>query len=158
MGSTVAQWLALLPHSARNPGSIPALGDCVEFAHSPRVCVNFLRVLRFPPTVQRFFWFGLIWFIIVTCINIQWKVLFLARYTDKTYRSQRRKRESAECNVTVIARVERMINLMQGKSIQVWQQQGRSCSWVGWYVTSDFCIVFPKEEGRRENVWGVWGS
>ena len=26
---------------------------CVEFAHSPRVCVGFLRVLRFPPTVQR---------------------------------------------------------------------------------------------------------
>eukprot|EP00061_Rhincodon_typus_P009829 g33629.t1 len=25
-------------------------GDCVEFAHSPLVCVGFLRVLRFPPT------------------------------------------------------------------------------------------------------------
>eukprot|EP00061_Rhincodon_typus_P000059 g10289.t1 len=42
----VAQWLALLPHSARDPGSIPA-SVCVEFAHSPRVCVGFLQVLQF---------------------------------------------------------------------------------------------------------------
>eukprot|EP00061_Rhincodon_typus_P018346 g47485.t1 len=39
---TVAQWLALLPHNARNLGLISTLGDCVEFAHSPRVCVGFL--------------------------------------------------------------------------------------------------------------------
>ena len=25
----VAQWLALLPHSARDPGSIPSLGHCL---------------------------------------------------------------------------------------------------------------------------------
>ena len=53
-GSTVAQWLALLLHSVRDPGSIPALVTvCVEFALFPRVCVGFLRVLRFPPTLQR---------------------------------------------------------------------------------------------------------
>ena len=28
--------LTLLPHSARDPGSIPSLGYCVESAHSPR--------------------------------------------------------------------------------------------------------------------------
>jgi len=50
----VAQWLALLPHSARDTGSIPGwVTVCVEFAHSPRVCVGFLRGLRFPPTVQK---------------------------------------------------------------------------------------------------------
>jgi len=49
----VARWLALLPYNSRVPGSIPGLGLCVEFAHSPRVCLGFLRVLRFPPTVQR---------------------------------------------------------------------------------------------------------
>ena len=26
---------------------------CVEFVHSPRVCVGFLWVLRFPPTIQK---------------------------------------------------------------------------------------------------------
>ncbi|XP_072436846.1 creatine kinase M-type-like isoform X2 [Chiloscyllium punctatum] len=31
----------------------PQVTDCVEFARSPRVCVGFLRVLRFPPTLQR---------------------------------------------------------------------------------------------------------
>ena len=49
---TVAQWLALLPHSKKVLGSFPAQPGpfCVEFACSPRVCVGFLRVLRFPPT------------------------------------------------------------------------------------------------------------
>ena len=48
----VAQWLALLPHSKKVLGSFPAQPGpfCVEFACSPRVCVGFLRVLRFPPT------------------------------------------------------------------------------------------------------------
>ena len=41
----MAQWLALLPHSARDSDSIPVLGHCAEFAHSPRVCVGFLWVL-----------------------------------------------------------------------------------------------------------------
>ena len=47
MGGTVAQWLALLPHSTRDPGfdSRPQVTVCVKFAHSPRVCVCFLRVL-----------------------------------------------------------------------------------------------------------------
>jgi len=44
--------LALLPQSAREPGSFPASDDCVEFACSPHVCMVFLRVLLFPPTVQ----------------------------------------------------------------------------------------------------------
>ena len=39
---------------------------------------------------------------------------------------------------------------------KVWWQQGRSSSWVGCYVTSDFCIFFQMEEGRRENVQGAW--
>jgi len=52
----VAQWLALVPHSARVLGSIPALGDCVEFAHSLCVFVGFLQVLQFPPTVQKCEW------------------------------------------------------------------------------------------------------
>ena len=42
-GSMVAQWLALLPGFESRP-------FCVELACSPRVCVGFLRVLRFPPT------------------------------------------------------------------------------------------------------------
>jgi len=56
LGSTVAQWLALPLHSARDPGTIPGwVTVCVEFAHSPllRLCVGFLRVLRFPPTVPK---------------------------------------------------------------------------------------------------------
>ena len=54
--STVAQWLALLPHSARDPGSIPASGHCLSgvctfssclhgfpsvapvSSHSPKMC------------------------------------------------------------------------------------------------------------------------
>ena len=49
------QWVALLPHSARDPGLIPGSGHCLcgVCTFSPRVCVGFLRVLRFPPTVQR---------------------------------------------------------------------------------------------------------
>ena len=52
------QWLALLPHSARDLGSIPGLGDYAESARSPRVCMGFLRVLRFPPTVRKMRWLG----------------------------------------------------------------------------------------------------
>jgi len=38
----------------QGPGFYSRLGSqSVEFAHSPRVCVGFLRVLRFPPTVQK---------------------------------------------------------------------------------------------------------
>ncbi|KAL6455456.1 hypothetical protein MHYP_G00360850 [Metynnis hypsauchen] len=52
-----AWWVALSPHSKEGLGSIPRMGDrvplCVEFACSPRVCVGFLWVLWFPPTVQR---------------------------------------------------------------------------------------------------------
>jgi len=52
----VAQWLALLPHSAR-PVRLPAwVTVCVESARSPRVCVGFLRVLRYPPMVQKTCW------------------------------------------------------------------------------------------------------
>ncbi|KAF7665560.1 hypothetical protein LDENG_00137920, partial [Lucifuga dentata] len=50
---TVAQWLALLPHSKKVLGSIPGWGAgpfCVEFACSPRVRMGSLRVLRLPPT------------------------------------------------------------------------------------------------------------
>ena len=37
MGGTVVQWLALLPHSARDPGSIHSLGHCqLEFAQCLR--------------------------------------------------------------------------------------------------------------------------
>eukprot|EP00061_Rhincodon_typus_P006793 g27803.t1 len=40
-GGTVVQWLALLPHSARDPGSIPAsVTVSVEFAPYPYVCVG----------------------------------------------------------------------------------------------------------------------
>ena len=40
----VAQWLALLPHSTRDPGSIPGLGHCLR-----RVC-TFSPCLRgLPP-------------------------------------------------------------------------------------------------------------
>ena len=39
-GGTVAQWLALLPHSARDPGSIPGLGHCLcgVCTFSPCLC------------------------------------------------------------------------------------------------------------------------
>jgi len=51
----VAQWLALLPHSARDLGSIPGFGSLSVWSLHilPRVCVGFLRVLRFPPTLQK---------------------------------------------------------------------------------------------------------
>ena len=48
----MAQWLALRPHSARDSGSIPALGDCAESAPSPCVCMGFLRMPQFPPTLK----------------------------------------------------------------------------------------------------------
>ena len=52
LGGTVAQWLALLPHSKKVLGSNPSWDPgpfCVEFACSPRVCVGFLRVSGFLP-------------------------------------------------------------------------------------------------------------
>ncbi|XP_072448770.1 alpha-ketoglutarate-dependent dioxygenase alkB homolog 3 isoform X1 [Chiloscyllium punctatum] len=47
----MAQWLALCPHSTRDPGSISVClcGVCTLSC----VCVVFLQVLQFPPTVQR---------------------------------------------------------------------------------------------------------
>eukprot|EP00061_Rhincodon_typus_P012064 g37536.t1 len=46
LGSMMAQWLALLPHSVRDPGLTPPSGDCLcGVAHSPRIRVDFLRVL-----------------------------------------------------------------------------------------------------------------
>ncbi|CAJ0935400.1 unnamed protein product [Ranitomeya imitator] len=49
-----AQWLALLPCSAGVLGSNPTKDNiCKEFVCSLRVCVGFLRALRFPPTLQR---------------------------------------------------------------------------------------------------------
>jgi len=54
-----SQWMTLLLHSARDSGSIPGwVTACAEFAHSPRVCVVFHRVLRFPPTLQTMCWLG----------------------------------------------------------------------------------------------------
>ena len=38
--STVAQWLALLPHSARDPCPIPALGDRNEIENLVNWCGN----------------------------------------------------------------------------------------------------------------------
>ena len=53
-GGTVAQWLALLPHSVRVLVQFwPHVTVCIDFARSPCFCVGFLRVLRFPPTLQR---------------------------------------------------------------------------------------------------------
>ena len=50
---TMAQRLALLPHSARDMVRLPTwVTVCAESARSPRVCVGFPRVLRFPPTVR----------------------------------------------------------------------------------------------------------
>jgi len=45
-GGTVAQLLALLPHSTRSRVQFQAwITVCVEFARSPRVCIGFLPVL-----------------------------------------------------------------------------------------------------------------
>ena len=44
-GGTVAQWLALLSHSTRDPGSIPSLGHCLC-----GVCTFSLCLLGFPPS------------------------------------------------------------------------------------------------------------
>lgn len=50
----VAYWLVLLPHNKKVIGLIPGLGSlCVKFACVPCVCVGFLEVLQFPPTVQK---------------------------------------------------------------------------------------------------------
>ena len=40
----MTQWLALLPHNARDPGSIPALGHCLC-----GVCTFSLCLCEFPP-------------------------------------------------------------------------------------------------------------
>ena len=52
--STVAQWIALLPHRKKVLGSNTDRPGpfCVEFACSPCVCVGFLWVLRFLPTIK----------------------------------------------------------------------------------------------------------
>jgi len=54
----VAQWLALLPHSARDPGSIPAsdLYLCRVCTLSVSGC--FLRVLQFPTIVRKMYCLG----------------------------------------------------------------------------------------------------
>eukprot|EP00061_Rhincodon_typus_P011518 g36583.t1 len=44
-GSMVAQRLALLPHTTRDPGLIPPSGDCVEFAHSLPICAIHQKIL-----------------------------------------------------------------------------------------------------------------
>ena len=52
LGGTVAQWLALSPHSKKTAGLSPSWARwrfCVEFACSPHVGMGFLQVLRFPP-------------------------------------------------------------------------------------------------------------
>ena len=70
-GGTMAQWLALLPHSARDPGSIPAQGHCLcgvctlspclhgfppgapVSSHSPKVCgLGGLAMLKNAPLVS----------------------------------------------------------------------------------------------------------
>ncbi|XP_055495985.1 uncharacterized protein LOC129699870 [Leucoraja erinacea] len=44
----------LLPYNARDPGLILTAGAvCTEFARSPYDSMGFLRVLRFPPRLQR---------------------------------------------------------------------------------------------------------
>ncbi|KAF7645271.1 hypothetical protein LDENG_00207150 [Lucifuga dentata] len=53
LGGTVAQRLALSPHSKKVLGSSPTGPFCVEFACSPRVCVGSLQVLRLPPKTCR---------------------------------------------------------------------------------------------------------
>ena len=69
---TVAQWLALLPHSVRDPGSIPSLGHCLcgvcrfspclrgfppgapVSSHSPKdVLVRCIGHAKFPPQCTR---------------------------------------------------------------------------------------------------------
>ena len=61
-GSTVVQWLALSPHIKQqtqdllqeDPGfESESRHFSAEFVCSPRVRVGLLRVLRFPPTVQK---------------------------------------------------------------------------------------------------------
>uniref|UniRef100_A0A0E9XFC3 Uncharacterized protein n=1 Tax=Anguilla anguilla TaxID=7936 RepID=A0A0E9XFC3_ANGAN len=49
----VVQWVALSPHSRKSLVESRLGPFCVEFGCSSRVHVGFLRVLRFPPTVQR---------------------------------------------------------------------------------------------------------
>ena len=60
LSCTVAQWLALLPHGARDPGSIPALvNNCGVCTFSP--CLRgFPPMLRFPPTVQKTCWLAML--------------------------------------------------------------------------------------------------
>ena len=52
-GGTVAQWFALLPHRLGTWVRFPAwVTVCAESAHSPRVCMGFLRT--FSPFLHEF--------------------------------------------------------------------------------------------------------
>ena len=69
LGGTMAEWLALLPHKARDPGSIPGLGCCLcevspclrgfcpsalVSSHSPKdVLVRCIGHAKLPLSVQR---------------------------------------------------------------------------------------------------------
>ena len=67
-GSTVVQWLALTPHSKKVHIDLGSAGCyCVEFACC--ICMGFLWVLQFPPTVKKH-QFNLL-FIYVMPITIQ---------------------------------------------------------------------------------------
>ncbi len=50
----VEKWLALLPHSKKVLHLVPSWDRAfyVEFTCSPHVCVGFLRVLRFRPSLK----------------------------------------------------------------------------------------------------------
>lgn len=53
-GSGSGTAVELLPYSARDPGSIQTTDAAsTEFGLSPQDLVGFLRVLWFPPTLQR---------------------------------------------------------------------------------------------------------
>ena len=85
----------------------------------------------------------LIWFdFIGTCIGIQWKVFFFARYTHKIHCSRstqgKRIRCRTECCIYIVGEAKDQLSVWDHSKVR-WQQ-GRSCSWVGWYVSSDFWI------------------
>ncbi|KAJ8353322.1 hypothetical protein SKAU_G00208890 [Synaphobranchus kaupii] len=52
-GSTVGQWIALPPRSRKSQAKILVEDFVWSFACPPRVCVGFLRALRFPPTSKK---------------------------------------------------------------------------------------------------------
>ena len=136
-GFVVAQGITLLPHSTRGPGSIPGLATlCADSARSPCVCVGFLLVLPFPPTLWKLCWWGALAMLNYPSVHRRWSVV--------TWGFS----QLLHCNVNVLIFVTVMNKLYKTCSLSV-----RSCCahmtnkmdsaacWLGGWLAVIWCYM-----------------